>query len=335
MRGWIEELIDGPIPAEGETVERRGRKLTGLRGLVRDLAISDSAQKQTRDAFGFKWSKRETYLSDTVQNATRDWQRARYGDLLGQLKLHLGEKPIVLEVGCGAGLTASLILDHAFPHIRYVGVDISEAVEIAAERIGPRIAESFFMQADLMRLPFAPAVFDLVLSEGVLHHTPSTHAAILETARYVRPGGVYAIYVYARKAPAREFTDDFIRAKIAELPVQEAWDQLMPLTKLGNALGDLDIYIDVPEDVGVLCIPKGRIKLQRLFYWYFCKMYHRPDYSLDEMNHVNFDWFMPKYCHRQSPEEVRTWCEEAGLMIERLKVEEAGITVIARRPGAV
>jgi arsenite methyltransferase len=88
----------------------------------------------------------------------------------------------------------------------------------------------------------------------------------------------------------------------------------------------------VPENLDVLGMPKGRIKLQRLFYWYFCKMFHRPNYSLDVVNHVNFDWFMPKYCHSQSPDEVMAWCDEAGLTIELLKVKEAGITVIATRP---
>jgi hypothetical protein len=50
------------------------------------------------------------------------------------------------------------------------------------------------------------------------------------------------------------------------------------------------------------------------------------------MNHINFDWFAPRYSQRQSPEEVRAWCEKAGLRIERMKVEDAGITVVARRP---
>ena len=35
--------------------------------------------------------------------------------------------------------------------------------------------------------------------------------------------------------------------------------------------------------------------------------------------------------HRQSIEEVRQWCREAGLEIEREVEEEAGITIIARR----
>jgi hypothetical protein len=53
--------------------------------------------------------------------------------------------------------------------------------------------------------------------------------------------------------------------------------------------------------------------------------------SLDEMNHLNFDWYAPKNAHRQSAEDVRRWCAGLGLAIEHEEVEEAGITMIARK----
>jgi hypothetical protein len=52
--------------------------------------------------------------------------------------------------------------------------------------------------------------------------------------------------------------------------------------------------------------------------------------SLDEMNHINFDWFAPKNARRHTVEEVRGWCKELGLEIEHEFAEEAGISVIAR-----
>jgi hypothetical protein len=45
---WIEELLGGTLPGEGETAEGRGRQLTELRGLPRDQTVSDPAQVQTR-----------------------------------------------------------------------------------------------------------------------------------------------------------------------------------------------------------------------------------------------------------------------------------------------
>jgi hypothetical protein len=49
------------------------------------------------------------------------------------------------------------------------------------------------------------------------------------------------------------------------------------------------------------------------------------------MNSINYDWFAPANAHRHTPEEVRAWCAGAGMTIEREVVEEAGITVIARK----
>ena len=48
---------------------------------------------------------------------------------------------------------------------------------------------------------------------------------------------------------------------------EDAWD-VMPLTKLGITLGDLDIEVDIPEEIELLEIPAGRINIQRLFYWH-------------------------------------------------------------------
>ena len=328
---WADSLLGGPMPAEGQTREYAGRSLTLERGVLRDFAVSDADQIQTRDSFAFKWGKRETYQSDAMQDATRAWLKERYGDLLATLDDDLSEKPLILDAGCGAGNAAYLLFEKDFEQIRYVGADISDAVDIARERIAPVVSEALFLQANIMALPLRDQSFDIVFSEGVLHHTPSTERAVAATARMVKPGGLFAIYVYKEKAPIREFTDDYVRERLAHLSPEEAWDSLMPLTRLGQVLGELDLEIDVPEDIDLLEIPKGRINLQRFFYWYLFKAYYRPDFSLDEMNHVNFDWFRPTYAHRQTPEEVRAWCEASDLSIERMKVEEAGITVIGRR----
>jgi len=61
------------------------------------------------------------------------------------------------------------------------------------------------------------------------------------------------------------------------------------------------------------------------------KMYYREEFSLAEMNHINFDWFRPANCHRHTPAEVRGFCEAASLEIEHENIQESGITIVARR----
>jgi arsenite methyltransferase len=145
------------------------------------------------------------------------------------------------------------------------------------------------------------------------------------------PGGRFLFYVYRRKGPIREFTDDYIRQRIGTLDPEEAWRAIMPITRLGHALGELEVEVDVQESIALLGIPAGRIDVQRLFYWHVLKAFYRPDLTLEEMNHINYDWFAPANAHRQTPEEVRSWCEEAGPEVERERVEPAGITIVARK----
>jgi len=78
-------------------------------------------------------------------------------------------------------------------------------------------------------------------------------------------------------------------------------------------------------------MPKGKQNLQRFFYWYIMKIYYDPNFTLEEMNQVNFDWYRPLNAHRHTPEEIRDWCGGFGLNIIRMHTEEAGITVIARK----
>jgi len=169
----------------------------------------------------------------------------------------------------------------------------------------------------------------MIFSEGVLHHTDSTREALTHVAGFLKPGGRFLFYVYRKKGPIREFSDDYIRNAISELDDPSAWEALFPLTKLGKALGDLNVKVNVTESIPYLNIPAGEIDIQRLFYWHICKAFYKPDWTLDELNNFNFDWYRPQNCHRHTPEEIRAWCGDAGLTIERFNEQESGMTVVA------
>jgi arsenite methyltransferase len=295
---------------------------------------ASDTQTQTEEAFGFKWARRDTYESPAVQENSRAWLFERYcgGDPLVLDAWLTGGRRLIVDAGCGSGFSALLFFGERLRHHDYLGVDISSAVDVARQRFAERGLPGEFLRADLTTVPLPAASVDFIFSEGVLHHTDNTERAMKHLARSLAPGGRFAFYVYAKKAVLREFSDDHIRAALRPMADEEAWKALEPLTKLGVALGSLGVTVDVPEDIPYLGIKKGPMDLQRFFYWNVMKLYYRPDWTLDEMNHVNFDWYRPLNCHRHTPEEVRRWCSEAGLAIERFKVEEAGITVVARRP---
>jgi SAM-dependent methyltransferase len=288
-------------------------------------------QQQTGNTFGFKWAKRSTYESDAVRANASRWLFERYCDndpsRLG--KWLSGGRQIILDAGCGSGFTALLFFGEYLKEHDYLGVDVSNAIETARERFREAGYPGDFLRADITSLPIPDGSIDMIYSEGVLHHTDNTEKALKHLCKKLKKGGRFLFYVYAKKAVIREYTDDYIRRQLQSMADEDAWKALEPLTKLGIALGELNININIPEDIPFLGIHKGEVDLQRFFYWNICKMYYRPELTLDEINHINFDWFRPLNCHRHTPEEIKLFCKEAGLNIEVFNVQEAGITVVA------
>jgi arsenite methyltransferase len=301
--------------------------------IPRFTQTEDAGQAQTRDAFGFKWARRDTYDSIASRERVARWCLERYGfpSLVSWASYFAGFGRI-LDVGCGGGLSSGVWLSSAgwSGESMWVGVDISSAIDVARARLGS-IANTHFVQADALGLPFADETFGAVFSEGVLHHTPSTRAALLSAARVLACGGEISFYVYRKKGSAREFTDDYIREAIRALSDEEAWEVMGALTRLGQALAQMKATVDVPEAVPLLGIAAGRHDIQRFIYWNFVKLYWDEALTFDENVHINFDWFRPAYAHRQTADQVRTWCEEAQLDVRRFNEQESGYTVTARK----
>jgi len=328
---WFAQLLGLPAPVEEmQEFALRGVNLRLENGILRAATAMSEEQKQTEQVFGFKWHQRDTFESEVSLQAMQKWSNERYRPATEWFPAWQ-ERYTVLDAGCGAAYTGLEYFRPILDRIRYLGADVSAAVDVARNRMIEAGAEVAFMQCDLNRLPLAPASLDAIFSEGVLHHTDSTQEAIRALAPLLKSGGLFMFYVYRRKGPIREFTDDYVRDKMQRMTPEEGWRAMEPISKLGKLLGNLNIEIEIPERIELLDIDAGKINLQRFFYWHVLKCFYRPEYSLDEMNHINFDWFAPRNAHRQTPEEVRQWCGEAGLTVLHERVEEAGITIVARK----
>jgi arsenite methyltransferase len=329
---WLAGYLGCELPAEGGSVVLGAQRFELRAGILRSAGLLSEEQCQTADVFALKWARRETFESAANSDRMRDWLVARYGDVAAApWWSEYRAAPLVLDAGCGAAQSALALFGSILSQVRYLGVDVSSAVDVAAQRFREAGIEAAFMQADLTELPFAPGTVDVIFSEGVMHHADSTRMALLRLATILRPGGRFLFYVYRKKGPIREFTDDYVRGRLRELSPEEAWEALRPLTRLGRALGELRVEVDVPEDIDLLNIPAGRIDIQRLFYWHVMKAFYDPGLDLEESNHINYDWYAPANAHRQSIDEVRAWCAEAQLEIEHENIEPSGITVIARK----
>ena len=104
----------------------------------------------------------------------------------------------LLEIGCGMG---SDLLQFARGGARCIGIDLTpRSVEITRHRFALYDARGAFMLADGEHLPFAAETFDVVYSNGVLHHTPDTAGAIREVHRVLRPRGTAKVMLYHRNS---------------------------------------------------------------------------------------------------------------------------------------
>jgi SAM-dependent methyltransferase len=289
------------------------------------------AQKQTSDSFGFQWHKKSIFEKTETSIQVRSWLTERFGNPAD----HLAglTNPVVLDAGCGASMSALAYYGpEVLSKLRYIGIDVSKAVDMAQQRFREAgLSEYAFVQSDLNSAVLKPGAVDIIFCEGVLHHTDDARKSFRNLCCLLKSGGRFIFYVYKKKAPIREFTDDFIRDALMDLSPEHKFNALLPLSKLGKTLGDLNIEVNIEEPVDVLGIPAGRINLQRLFFYYMFKCFYRSDWTLEQMNFTNFDWFSPQNCSRHTKEEVRTWIEEVGgMQIEKEYEDASGLSYIVK-----
>lgn len=92
----------------------------------------------------------------------------------------------VLDVGCGTGALAELVLN-SLPACELAGVDISPEM-LRQSRV--RLAEQgTFIHGDAEKLPFGDGQYDLVIMNDVFHHCPDPRRASFEAWRVLAHGG--------------------------------------------------------------------------------------------------------------------------------------------------
>ena len=123
-------------------------------------------------------------------------RKARLGVFARLLDEQISPDAVVLEAGCGTGqLTNFLGMNW---RRRVVGADLC----MNSLRLGKGFRDRFaivnadFVQMNLFRPPFADASMDVVISNGVLHHTADPEAGFRAILAKLKPGGHVIIGLY-------------------------------------------------------------------------------------------------------------------------------------------
>jgi SAM-dependent methyltransferase len=282
------------------------------------------------ETFSFKWKLiGDSYGYDEPTRSTRqNWYLERFGsNSRSQLIDFLKEKKMILDAGTGSGVDAVMFAESG---ATVIAIDLSQDAALATYHHLGHLPNVHVLQADLNRLPFAPSLFDYISCDQVLHHTPNTEKSLSTLVKYLGESGHLALYVYKRKSPIREFTDDYLRNYTTKMTAEECYEFCRGVTLLGKALSGLKAEVFIPQDIPLLEIKSGRQDVQRFFYWNVMKCFWNDDYDFTTNVVINFDWYHPKYAWRYTPEEVCDWYKKHGLEIERLNIVESGIAVLGK-----
>ena len=257
-------------------------------------------------SFGFQWHRyQKTQLG---QNDVRDSEQQF--ELKTALRREELKDKLVLDVGCGMGRFAQVATRWG---ARVVGVDLSAAAEVAATNLADR--EFVALQADVFALPFAPESFDIIYSIGVLHHTPDCEAAVKTLVKYLKPGGVLAVWLYSGYNKWYRFSDIWRRYthKMKPETLHGVLKLAVPgLYHLGRGLRKVPLV--GPPVAGVIhhVFPVNR----------------HPDAETRMLD--TFDWYSPKYQSKHTYEQVFRWYEAMGM--EDMHIGEVSIAVRGRKP---
>ena len=123
-------------------------------------------------------------------------QRAERSVFAKMLRREIPMNAKVLEVGCGTAQMSNYLAASTMSHV--YAADLTPA----SLKLGVNFAKSndikgiTFLQMNLFRPCIKPGSIDVLISNGVLHHTYDTKKAFMSIAPLVKPGGHILIGLY-------------------------------------------------------------------------------------------------------------------------------------------
>jgi arsenite methyltransferase len=279
---------------------------------------------ETIATFAHKWAYNVTAMREERTRIANVWFYERFGfDGGDELRKFLSTKKRILDAGCGLG-NLTVLFARLAPHAEVWGVDLSPAVHTVQRAENIRL-----VQGDITQLP-VEGDFDLIVSDGVLHHTADTKHAMMALTKHLAADGDLLFYIYKVKAPVREFTDDFVRKQMSEMSEGEAMKVCEAIADIGRQLREAKVELHIEKPIPMLGIEAGDVDLQRFIYWHFFKCFHDDGGSEITSALENYDWYAPKYAWRNTWADVSRWIEEAYLDVIRCDDSDSGFAVHTR-----
>lgn len=268
-------------------------------------------------SFGEQWNRYRRTQLDRFNGTTLSRERF-FRDTKWTPEELRGQK--VLEAGCGAGRFTQVLLDAG---VDLFSMDYSSAVDACWTNNGPH-PRLTLVQADLYRMPFAPASFDKVFCYGVIQHTPDVKRAFMSLVPFLKPGGKIAVDVYPETPWTTRWTAKY-------------WYR--PLTKrlprdLLRRIVEWYVPRWIPIDNKLQSVRVLRYVAPALVpCWNYTGMLPLSDRQIQEWAVLDtFDALSPMYDSPQTLETLQSWFHEAGLQDIDVRPGGNGILGNGRMP---
>jgi SAM-dependent methyltransferase len=133
---------------------------------------------------------------DDLDNQRALIEKARAGLFARLLNEQIPYPARVVEVGCGTGQLTNFL---AIAHRSVLGVDVClNSLSLAQKfKRDHALERAAFAQMNLFRPGLRDGFFDVVISNGVLHHTSDCRGAFRRISRLARPGGHVVVGLYS------------------------------------------------------------------------------------------------------------------------------------------
>lgn len=274
--------------------------------------------KRTRASFAWEWDRYPGPMPEDEGIFLEETQIPK-DDFKGK---------VVLDAGCGMGRYSRVALSLG---AEVVAFDLSDAALRLQREVGDH-PNLHVVQGNLLHPPFKKGVFDIIYSQGVLHHTPDTELAFRHAARLVRSRGLMSVWVYGKAGRFSEFVTNPIRAGRGwiERHRRLAWMVVGARHCVSDIIRAFTVKLPMKMTYG-LCYPLAVLgKIPGVKYLTFSV---HPDFQVRLIE--NFDWISPPYQFHHTKEELTAWCQDEGFTV--LKVLPHGLIpkpgVLARKTG--
>jgi SAM-dependent methyltransferase len=256
------------------------------------------SEENYAEDFGFQWNLHDQTQVDSANGLTISGERF-FNETRWPREM---KGALILEAGCGSGrFTEHAITTGAM----VISFDYSRAVE-ANYRNNGKADNLLIVQADIFQPPFEAELFDRVFCIGVLQHTPAPQKAFQSLVRLLKRGGNIVIDNYELLPGWKKWfeTKYWARPLTSKLPTQT-------LYKLCR------IWVSLTWPI---CTLSYMLTGRRTLSWFLLTADYRGVYPLSKEQHKEwalldtFDMLAPEYDFPETPDGIRSWFDEAGLV---------------------